>query len=76
MRVPPSDAGPKVVMVSCHGCGYSPNKVPADGCCPKCGVDLYGEPEASRVTCWKCNKTYAIVPHKGARVAVVTEFIL
>ncbi len=37
MRVPPSDAGRKVVMINCHSCGYCPDRIPPDGCCPKCG---------------------------------------
>ena len=36
-RVDPSDAGPKRVFVTCHYCSYSPDIVPADGICPKCG---------------------------------------
>jgi len=36
-RVPPSLAGPKLVFVICHYCGYDPELVPADGACPKCG---------------------------------------
>lgn len=37
-RVPPSQAGPKSVFVTCHYCGYSPSgEVPTGGMCPKCG---------------------------------------
>ena len=35
--VPPSQAGPKQVFVTCHYCGYSPPEVPDGGKCPKCG---------------------------------------
>lgn len=37
-RVDPSDAGPKLVFLECHYCGYSAvDGLPESGQCPKCG---------------------------------------
>jgi uncharacterized OB-fold protein len=36
-RVAPSLAGPKLVLLYCHYCGYDPGKLPESGICPKCG---------------------------------------
>ena len=35
--VPASLSMPKRVFVNCHYCAYSPQVIPADGMCPKCG---------------------------------------
>jgi hypothetical protein len=37
-RVAPSLAGPKLVLLNCHYCGYDPpDHLPLSGVCPKCG---------------------------------------
>jgi len=35
--VPPSLDQPKVVFLNCHYCGYSPQAIPENETCPKCG---------------------------------------
>jgi rubrerythrin len=35
--IPPSATRPKVVFLNCHYCGYSPEQVPQNETCPKCG---------------------------------------
>ena len=46
--MPPSLAGPKVVLVNCHACGYSPAVVPPEGACPKCGGHCWDRFTVSR----------------------------